>query len=74
MCSVIMSHVIFLKSLDLYTKMAVVKWSPLQEHAQDFAVFGKDLRVYRYELKVSLSMFMHCPSWVSTPYALGPLC
>ena len=29
-----------------------VRWSPVQERAQDFAVFGKDLRVYRYELKV----------------------
>ena len=36
--------------------MAVVRWSPVQERAQDFAVFGKDLRVYRYELKVQSSV------------------
>ena len=52
-------HVILLNSYVIRNKMAVVRWSPVQDRAQDFAVFGKDLKVYRYEIKVSSSVLTY---------------
>ena len=59
LCALATGHVILLNSYVIRNKMAVVRWSPVQDRAQDFAVFGKDLKVYRYEIKVSSSVLTY---------------